>query len=411
MAARAPRALAASLSGLSVRRRLFQAATCIVLAGFLARPAAADQYDVLNIVVGGSVTYDSNLFRLPGLLFDPQSETISTAYAKLLIDKPYGQQRFVVDVTGTVYRYDRFSQLDFTGLDYRAAWLWHVTPRVSGTLSADRVEVPVSFEDSRSFRRNVRISERRAFTLDGWVTGGWHLLLGVRQSDQTSEQLLQPESDFREYTGELGVKYAARSGSSISLTGRSTDGNYINRVFNVVTLDDTGFRQYDTELTGSWILGEKSDLFGRLTYLDRRHDHFAQRDFSGTAGEVRYAWKPTSKLSLNLSARREIVPWQDLLSNYRVNNVLSFAPTWRATAKTTVQMRLARTYSNFPSSPFLAAVPERNDTTSLALVGVDWSPLRNVSVNASLQRQIRSSSDPFVEYDATIARIGASLTF
>ena len=38
-------------------------------------------------------------------------------------------------------------------------------------------------------------------------------------------------------------------------------------------------------------------------------------------------------------------------------------------------------------------------------------PLRNLSIGASVQRQQRSSNDPLVEYDATVARVSASLTF
>jgi len=72
-------------------------------------------------------------------------------------------------------------------------------------------------------------------------------------------------------------------------------------------------------------------------------------------------------------------------------------------------MTFQRTYDNFPSS--LAAVPERKDTTNTATLGLNWLALRNLSVGASVQYQDRSSNNPLVEYDATVARLSASLLF
>ena len=101
-----------------------------------------------RIAVGASVAHDSNFFRDPGIVRSPQSETITTGYAGLLIDKPYAQQRFFLSATATAYRYDKNSYLDFEGFDYRAAWYWHLTPRVSGILSADRTQTPTQFQNT-----------------------------------------------------------------------------------------------------------------------------------------------------------------------------------------------------------------------------------------------------------------------
>lgn len=406
--------------GVLIRHRLVLAATCFLVAGSLARPVAAQyiapcgglggsRYDALNVVLGGSITHDSNLFLVPGLLGDTPSEIITTACAGLRIDKPYAQQRFVLDATATAYRYDKFSHLNFDGLDYRAAWYWHLTPRLSGTLSADRTQNPTQFQDRRSIQRNVTTNENYAFNLDGWLFGGWHVLLGASQSYRSSEQsALEPQPDFRELRGELGVRYLFQSGSEIAAVRRRIEGDqYGQLLYNF----DSNYREDDSELKAIWNLSSKSILTGRLTYLDRRYDQAPQRDFYGSAGELGYTWLPTSKLRLRLFATRNIVPWQSLSSTYRVSNTLSFAPTWQATAKTSLYMSLQRTYDDYPASSFSTGVPERKDTTSMAVLGLNWLPVRNVSVGASLQREQRSSNDPLVEYDTTIASISASLTF
>ena len=293
-----------------VRRGLVPASAFALAAAFLARPAVADQYDALNVVLGTSLTHDANVFRLPDDAppptgFSTKSDLISVAYAGVRIDKPYGQQRFQLDATGTYTRYNTFSFLDFGAFEYRGAWLWHLTPRVSGTLSAERKQALIPFTDFRSFERNVNTTDRRNFNLDGWVSGGWHLLAGASQSETKSEVQFQAE-DSRMIAGEAGVKYVAGSGSSVAVTRRSSQGDYLNRVVDPVNFFDNRFRQDETELKVAWNVSANSTLNGRLSALERRHEHFAQRDFSGTTGQLDYTWTPTSKLRLAFSARRDI---------------------------------------------------------------------------------------------------------
>lgn len=67
-------------------------AVCVALPGCAARAAAAEEYDPVTVVLGSSIIYDSNLFRLPGFV-DPQavlgkptkSDTIKVVYAGLRV--------------------------------------------------------------------------------------------------------------------------------------------------------------------------------------------------------------------------------------------------------------------------------------------------------------------------------------
>ncbi|HXM84112.1 MAG TPA: XrtB/PEP-CTERM-associated polysaccharide biosynthesis outer membrane protein EpsL [Burkholderiales bacterium] len=391
-----------------IRHRLVLTAVCILVVGSIVRPAFS-QEDARRVMLGGSVSHDSNLFRVPGLLGNPQSETITTGYVGLRIDKPYAQQRFFLDATATAYRYHKFSYLDFNGLDYRAAWYWHLTPRVTGTLSADRTQATTQFQDTLGRQSNVTTNENYIFSMDGWLFGGWHVLLGASQSKYTSEQAaLQTQPPYREIRSEFGVRYLFQSGSEIAAIRRRSEGAQGTQLINnVIVVSTENYHEDQSELRGTWNLTPKSVLDGRLTYLDRRYEHNPQRDFYGTAGHFVYTWLPTGKLSLRLAATRSIVPWQgSASSNRRVSNALSIAPSWQATAKTGVYMSLQRTYDDYPSTG-----TERKDTTRLAVLGLNWLPLRNLSIGASVQRPQRSSNDPLVEYDATVARLSASLMF
>ena len=392
------------------RDRIFLAAAGILVVGSLAWPAAADEFDALNVVTGGSVTHDSNLFRESDSA-SPQSDTIKAGYLGLRINKPYAQQRFQVDVTETATRYDKSSNLDFNALSYRGAWQWHLSPRISGTLSADRAVSLVPFEESLGKQRDVRVTQNRLFNLDAWIFGGWHTLLGVSQSKQTSEQAFQTVPDFRSVSEEIGVKYIAPTGSWVSATRRSIQGHYLNAALSPVSNDFDSYRQDETELRANWILDGRSTVTSRLAWIERHNETFTRGNFSGLAGELGYNRILTSKLRLDCLAKRDISPYQTLSSAYAVNNVLSLAPSWQASAKIAVHLRLEHIKSHFRGGVAVPNVPTRSDTKQTAFLGADWTLLRGVSVGASLLRQRRTSTVAFFEYDDTIAGVNASLIF
>lgn len=394
------------------------ALACVSIAGAVAHAAAPPEEHPLRLLLSGSLTRDANVFRLPGFV-DPQfvlgksskSDQIKATAVGLRVDQPYAQQRFQFELTDTAYRYSNFSFLNFDAFDYRGAWLWHLTPRLSGNLSVQRNQVLNSFADFRSFERNVRTIESRRFDLDGWISGGWHVFAAASQYELKNSVAFLEEQDYRTTAGEAGLKYLAQSGSSIALVRRSTDGDYVNRVIDVVNLFDSRFRQTDTELRAKWIASGRSTLYGTLTWLDRRHEHFAQRDFSGAAGRLEYVWTPAGRLQMKLSASRDIASWWDLVSSYYVNNTVAVVPTWRVSARTAVNLRLSRSVRDFRGPVIPVAGPLRSYAVSSAQVGAEWLLRRSVTLSASVQRDRRSSTEAALEFDDTIANLSLLVTF
>jgi exopolysaccharide biosynthesis operon protein EpsL len=402
-------ALASRRVGNGLRQFLVSISLCAV--ALPALRAFADQGDVLNIGVGGTVTHESNLFRAPDAA-GPISDSIRTGYIALSINKPYAQQRFQMGATETAYRYDKSSQLDFDGLSYRGAWLWHLGPRISGTLAAERSESTVRFEDTSGTGRNVRVTKNRVFNFDGEIAAPWHLLFGISESEQRSERTIEAQPDFRGLNVELGARYLTPSANSITFVQRHVAGDYLNTIFDPANSTNDGFRQYESELQAHWGLNAKSTLTGRLAWLERHNDNFAQRDFSGLAGRIIYLWTPTAKMRTDFSVRRDITPWQDVLATYRVDNAISIEPIWELGAKTSLRARLEHVQSQFRGGSVLPANGQsRRDVADNALVSVNWLPLRILTIAAGLERQQRSSNDALSEYQATIVTIDASLTF
>jgi len=84
----------------------------------------------------------------------------------------------------------------------------------------------------------------------------------------------------------------------------------------------------------------KSTLNGRLAWVQRSHEHFAQRDFSGMAGNLDYIWTPTPSCGSRFPRGGTSVLGGIWTPAYTVSDTLSFTPTWQVSTKTALRMRL-----------------------------------------------------------------------
>jgi exopolysaccharide biosynthesis operon protein EpsL len=386
------------------------AAVAAAAATVLALPAAAQQEHPIMGVVGTSETWDSNIFRLNDSAA-PKSDRYNATYVGLRVDKPYAQQRFLLDVTETANHYKNFSNLNFNALQYRGAWQWTVTPRVSGTLSAERSQSLVNYADFRNTtQRNLRTSENEQASIDALLFGGWHLV-GAAFHQQSRAEITFQVPSYRATGGEGGIKYLFVSGNSAALNIRSTNGSYLNQPLDPVALLDDGFKRSETELLANWTASGHSAFDGRLAWVDYRLNHFSQRDFSGPAARLAYRWTPSAKLSFSFGAAQDIYPWQDSSATYRVDRRLSVGPTWQAGPRTAIRMSLEHVSAGYrqPLPGFTG--PEHHDTSRIASLGWDWKAWRNLSLNASVQRTQRTSTDASFDFHDTVATVGASLMF
>jgi len=374
------------------------------------KPAAAAVLPDRPVMVraGGSLTYDSNLFRAP----DASSERYATAYVGLSIDKAYAQQRLRLDVTETAYRYDNFSHLDFEALNYLGAWNWQLGPRLGGTVSATRAQSLVDYSEFRNpGQRNIRTTENFAAGADAWVFGGWHLTGGLSQVRNRYSVPFPQEGSYRASGGEGGVKWVARSANWVAFNLRQLDGEYLDRPLDPVTLLDDGFLRRETEALAAWRFTGKSSLEARAAWIDYRSDHFSERDFSGLAGRLRYSWQGTARLALNASLARELEAWADAGASYRVDDRLTLGASWQAAARTVLRVELRRGESDFRGALPAFAGTARRDREAGVLFGAEWQALRNLTLSVAAQRYRQSSNDPAANFDGRQLTAGAAFLF
>lgn len=399
----------------------------MVSATFMLLPLVAkgDAQDTFNFIGGASIRYEDNLFKLESasdaraLLGNSQrSDWVYTANAGISIDKLYSQQRFQLEVVASHNHNQTYDFLDFDAVNYRGAWLWHLTPRINGVLSVEQQQTLTSFSDFRGtnlgtpnlHRRNVQTTEVRVFNFDGDAGAGVHLIGGATEIRSRTSQAFNAIGDYVQDGVELGVKYVFPSENYVSLVRRESKGDFNGRVLDVFNQLDTGFDQSETEAKMVWKLTGHSELDAKLDYLERNHDHFSQRDFSGATGNIVYRWTPTAKLLLDVTLAHNLYSFQELSNSYYEADSLTIVPTWLVTAKT--KLRLKYDYSNRDFKGAIVPVTRmREDTMQLLLLSADWQATRNILVSGTLQHEDRSSNIPGLDYKANSVGVSAQVLF
>lgn len=401
------------------RKRAAVATAALVFCGFLAAPTAhADETDTFNFVAGGSIGYDSNLFRLPSsantqaaIGRSDRSDWLYTGKAGVRVDKPYGLQRFQLDATVTDYRYRDSSYLNWTGFDYRAAWLWQITPRLGGEISASRQQVLADFADYRVYNtRNIQTIQTQRANADWWVDGGWHLLGGLVQTEARNTATFNAVGDFDQTMAEGGVRYVARDDNSVTFSLRETHGVYQGRVLDPVQVLDNKFDQHEALVRVIWRFSPESMFDGNVGYLRREHDNFAARNYSGGVGRALFSWTPRVKVTLDFSAARNLYSFQEPTNSYFVADSFTFRPKWEVSEKTAVYAKADYTLRDF-RGPVVPTATLRTERLSTLSIGTEWKATRNIRVNGDLARIQRSSNYAGYDYISSSAMLSALVLF
>lgn len=361
--------------------------------------------DTWNLNAGIMTTHVSNLFFSPQA-FESSDQILATTVG-LKVNKPVGLQRFLVDASLTDNRYRTNDYLDFIGKNLTGAWLWSLTPRIKGNLSANYNEGLVSFIDYRGRERNLQTTQMYRFDVEGEIGGGFSAIGGVNHYEQKNSKIFIAEPPYQANAAEFGIKYVASTESSVTLFGRRTRGEYTQ---DLGGLAESGFDQNDVELRVAWFATGKSTLVGRLAYIDRVSDTYAMRDYSGPVGSLDWLWNVDAKLRINAGFRQDLVSYQTLEASYYKAQVFSIAPVWQVSGKAALRANYSHETRDYLGAP-VAELGGRQDTLQQALVAVDWTPWRSLIVSTFLQRQTRNSNRAVNDFDNDMAGISVSYAF
>lgn len=395
---------------------------------------AAEPEDPLNFVFGADVRYEDNLFRVDEdtSLGNASKHDIAHTYsAGIKLDKLYSMQRFQVDATVTENRYQENDFLNWKGFNYRAAWLWSLTPRVTGTLLATRNETLNNFGDFRGIDPNagttrnlqsIQTNERREFTADVLLWGGWHVVGGVSEIESRNSVSFNEIGDFTQDSAELGGRYVFPSGTEITLVQRKSTGEF-NRPVDAARQLDTGYDQNETEAKLDWRITGKSHITAKVGYVDREHDTFTLRDYDGMTGLLAWRWMPTGKLLVNTAISRNIYSFQESNAvggglffangydySYYIADTFTVSPLWAITDKTSLRFRYDWSDRDYRGE-LNPVGPTRRDIVQSMTLTAEWEAMRTLVVSAVARREDRDSDRDGYDYEADSIGVSAELIF
>jgi exopolysaccharide biosynthesis operon protein EpsL len=401
-----------------IRGRLVAGVAAIAIGQLYPVTAFTAPEDPVNFIVGTSLRYEDNLFRLAPSV-DPlvvlgraqRSDWISSTYAGIKVDKPYSLQRFLLNATVTTNRYDTFSYLNATTNDYRAAWLWSLTPHLTGELSSEQQQFAASYADFRNFTaRNVQTNTIQRANFDWSAGAGWHVLGGFSESRSKNTSVFTAVGDFTMDTVSAGIKYESTRGNSVTVEHRNSRGEYLGRVVDPILSLDNRFRHTETDVEAKWQAGARSLVVGKIGYVERVHANFPSRDFSGGVARLAYLWTPTEKLSFNLAAGHNLYSFQELANSYYSLDYLTLTPAWAVGPRTTLKLKLDVSHRQF-KGPVIPAAILREETIRSAQLSADWAITRTATLSGFFLIDDRSSNIAAFEYRANTAGVTAQLKF
>ncbi|MDB5744867.1 MAG: epsL [Polaromonas sp.] len=389
----------------------------LILLGLVCVDARADELDTLQFRASENVQYDSNVFRLSdsvnaqALIGTPtRSDTTAVTSVGVKLNKPYGLQRFELDVSATDHRYKRFSGLNFTAFDYAAAWRWSLTPAFHGNFTSDRREYVDTTADVQSVGALNRRTERSTLLDAEYELGAaWRLLGGVSERNSTSSLPFTFEGNSKVRSAEAGVGYVFASGTSLAYRLKNGNGEYSNLPTAIPFSSD--FSQREHEFRFELPSTGRTTVRGRMSHLSRDHDVLAARDFSGFTGQLDATYAITGKTSLIGGVARDLGSYQTTTSSYYESMRLFVGPTWKATEKIALRLRYDRDARKY-KGPLPGFVDSgRRDTADLVTLAVDWEPIRAVKVTASAQRDQRRSNLSGFDYKSNVFGLAAQVNF
>jgi exopolysaccharide biosynthesis operon protein EpsL len=396
----------------------------LLLCGLATAWAQQLKEDGLQLKASETLLTDSNIYRLPpntnfdALIGRPNAaERIGVTSVDLSYNKSYSLQRVELDLSLVDYKYQNFNKLNFTARNYDAAWRWALTPRLRGDLTSDRKETLNSFTDflgaNFANRSTQRTDKNTGFNTDYELSSAWHLLAGVAQrkyltrSTLTAVDTLYVGDDYTSTSSRAGLRYDFSSGSALTYRLQNTQGQNLN----TNGLISNQFTQTDNELRLSWVLSGKSTVDLSSAFINRHHDQFAQRDYSGVNAGVNLKWNMTGKSALTAGWTRNLTSAQSVNSNYVQSDRLSIGPVWQLSPKTMVRLSYAQTRDNYLDAPGLVQLPQRSDHTTSTTLALDWQPNRGLTLSTSLQSARRNSNLALYDFASNTATISAQLSF
>ena len=342
------------------------------------------------------------------------ADQINTQTLDVIVALPYGQQRLELEANLAANKHQTFTQFDYTGHNYNAAWRWSLTPSLVGVLSSKRTETLNSVADSVDpTLRNTNVTKIDNLNAGYLLGGPWQLFADYSKGTSTNERALLGINDINFQSHTVGVSYAPSAGNSLNYALRSDTGNSNSTSNNTsanTSISSGEYRYTGHAFVATYAPTVNTSLKGRLAYIEQRFAIAPKFDFSGITGGLEGTWRVTPKTSINTSWLRDITSFQTVDSTHASTDVFSFAPKWQVRPTLSVGWTYKQSVRDGLGSPNGTA-STRRDHMQETMWDINWQPRKYVILRAAYANANRTSSVVDQDYTAQVVTLGAQFIY
>jgi exopolysaccharide biosynthesis operon protein EpsL len=383
-----------------------------------AKASHADDWLVLK--VSTALVHDDNIFRLPAgntsaLIGRPNArEQVFVVTTDAELKFSHSLQALDIELQQSSARHANFGYLDNTTHSYSATWRWAYSPRIHGTLSSNRKETTDAFTGEQDFTElNQQTTSTTRLTGIYEVDGNWRVTGGAARVSERSLQEKPGQVDSTATLGQVGLGYVFASGNTASYLIREASGKYQGKVLPSPELLDDRFKQQDHELRVSWSIDGKTTAQLMAMYVQRRHPNYPQRDYRGMNGAANLNIQLSGKTAMNLGVSRELSSYQTANSNFSQVDRLALGGVWSISPKMQARARYELGHWNYKGTPTASTTPSvaRKDITHETAVSLEWQPYTFVAFTLALQKSMRKTNLPDLDYDSEMVNLSAQFIY
>ncbi len=388
-----------------------------ILAASLAAaiPSWALWEDKLEVFAQENITRDNNVFRLSEgtdaaaeIGTSQRSDTIYTTSLGFLLDVPYSLQRWQLAYTWFDARFKNFDDVNHRGHIGRAAWLWSVTPHLTGDVGYQTQRALASFANIQG-RRPDLVTQRMAWANAAWMMlPSWrlHAAANAAEAKHTGEREIH---DIELAAGEVGLSYVTAAENRLGVAVRQERGRNPRERLVFGLPFDNEYRQESAGIQGRWVVTGLSRFDGRVDYTRRRYEQFENRDYSGPTFNFTYTYTPTGKLTIATVAQRDIAPLEEITSSFVLVTSLTVRPDWAITDKINLRGHFAYSRWEYFGDQLLSQDFEhRVRHTGVTLF---YRPTRRIALSTGVTREVRTSSLSGADYTVDTVMVEGRIGF
>lgn len=342
-------------------------------------------------------THNSNVFYNTDAT--ARSDTISSTGLRLGLDQPISRQRLSASLSANANRYSSLSALNNTDYALDARLDWQTVERLSGNVVlSSRESLPADAAALSSGMRNLlRVDSAGVQATLGGVTR-WSFDAGAAVARARYSEAAYARNDTNQSSLNAGVRFMPASGLTLRTGLRHANVRYPNSG-NDVSRNDLDF--------SAVVDPGGASVFSSRVSFTREHQSASDRNLSNWTGALGWTWKPTGKLSSNLSLSRDsnngsydftTGSINVASSNSAVSTRLGLTVNWAATAKIAVSGNIAHTRRSLDNALTVGTgvLPSSaSDSTNSLGLNVQYELLRNVDLGCGLtwsERTVSSAS-------------------